>query len=149
VADGNVPIQPASPISPITTRYLAQELKLRDSVDCLIPIDSGLVRGRSTLPPGLAIQEARLEMSTASNKARAELLFKKEQRLRDGQIAAAAYEAEQQAIRQKTTRLRALRIARDAAENNKRKSSKMHSEETKGTLVVRSTARRGKEKADV
>jgi hypothetical protein len=88
-------------------------------------------------------------MSTASNKARAELLFKKEQRLRDGQIAAAAYEAEQQAIRQKTTRLRALRIARDAAENNKRKSSKRDSEETKGTLVVRSTARRGKEKADV
>jgi hypothetical protein len=67
-------------------------------------------------------------MSTNSDKARAELLFKKEQRLRDGQIALAAYEAEQQAIRQKTARLRALRIARDGAENHKRKSSKMDSE---------------------
>jgi hypothetical protein len=81
---------------------LAQELTQRDNVNALIPIDSGmLVRGRSTLPRRLAIKEARLEMSTSSDKARAELLFKKEQRLRDGQIAAAAYEAEQQAIRQK------------------------------------------------
>jgi hypothetical protein len=56
-------------------------------------------------------------MRTNSNKARAELLFKKEQRLREGQIAAAAYEAEQQSIRQKTARLRALRMARDAKEN--------------------------------
>jgi hypothetical protein len=45
-------------------------------------------------------------------------LFKKELRLRDGQIAAAAYETEQQAIRQKTVRLRALRMARDAAKEN-------------------------------
>jgi hypothetical protein len=54
--------------------------------------------------------------NTNSDKARAELLFKKEQRLRDGQIAAAAYQAEQQVIRQKTARLRALRLARNAAE---------------------------------
>jgi hypothetical protein len=62
--------------------------------------------------------EEGLEMNpnTNSDKARAELLFKKEQRLRDGQIAAAAYQAEQQVIRQKTARLRALRLARNAAE---------------------------------
>jgi hypothetical protein len=63
----------------------------------------------------------RTNSHTNSNKARAELLFKKEQRLREGQIAAAAYEAayeaEQQSIRQKTARLRALRMARDAKEN--------------------------------
>jgi hypothetical protein len=57
-------------------------------------------------------------MRTNSHKGRAELLFKKELRLRDGQIAAAAYETEQQAIRQKTVRLRALRMARDAAKEN-------------------------------
>ena len=57
-------------------------------------------------------------MRTNSHKGRAELLFKKELRLREGQIAAAAYETEQQAIRQKTVRLRALRMARDAAKEN-------------------------------
>jgi hypothetical protein len=57
-------------------------------------------------------------MRTNSHKGRAELLFKKKLRLRDGQIAAAAYETEQQAIRQKTVRLRALRMARDAAKEN-------------------------------
>ena len=67
-------------------------------------------------------------MSTNSDKARAELLFKKEQRFRDGQKAAAAYEAEQQAIRQKTSRLRALRMARDAAEDHARKSGKANPE---------------------
>jgi hypothetical protein len=85
---------------------------------------------------------ARLEMSTNSDKARAELLFKKEQRLRDGQMAAAAYEAEQQAVQQKTARLRALRMARDAAENNKQKSSEMDSEQTEGALAVRAGRKR-------
>lgn len=55
-------------------------------------------------------------MRTNSHKGRAELLFKKELRLRE--VAAAAYETEQQAIRQKTVRLRALRMARDAAKEN-------------------------------
>lgn len=90
-----------------------------------------LIRGRSALPRGLTIKEARLEMSTNSDKARAELLFKKEQRHRDGQMAAAAYEAEQQAVQQKSARLRALRMARDAAENTKRKSSEMDLEQQK------------------
>ncbi len=107
-----------------------------------IQIDTGmLVRGRSTLPRGLIIKEARLEMSSNSDKARAELRFKKEQRLRDGQMAA-AYEAEQQAVQQKTARLRALRMARDAAENNKRKSSEMDSEQTEGALAVRAGRQR-------
>jgi hypothetical protein len=44
---------------------------------------------------------------------RAEALFKKEQQLRVGTIA--EYEAEQRAMREKTARLRALRLARDAA----------------------------------
>jgi hypothetical protein len=42
-------------------------------------------------------------------------LFKKEERLRDGQKAMAEYEAAQRAVREQTARLRALRLARDAA----------------------------------
>jgi hypothetical protein len=43
------------------------------------------------------------------------LLNKKEQREREGQKAMAEYEAEQRAVREKTAKLRALRLARDAA----------------------------------
>jgi hypothetical protein len=47
---------------------------------------------------------------------RAEALFKKkEERLREGQEAMADYEADGHAMREKTARLRALRLARDAA----------------------------------
>jgi hypothetical protein len=46
---------------------------------------------------------------------RAEAQFKKEQRLRDGEQAMAEYQAELRATREKTARLRALRLARDAA----------------------------------
>jgi hypothetical protein len=49
---------------------------------------------------------------------RAEALFKKkEERLREGQEAMADYEAAGHAMREKTARLRALRLARDAANN--------------------------------
>ena len=46
---------------------------------------------------------------------RAEALFKKEQQLREGQQAMAEYQAELRAMREKTARLRALRLACDAA----------------------------------
>jgi hypothetical protein len=47
---------------------------------------------------------------------RAEAAFKKkEQQLVEGRKAMADYEAERSAVRQKTARLRALRLARDAA----------------------------------
>jgi hypothetical protein len=49
------------------------------------------------------------------NTARAEALFKKQERLKDGEQAMAQYEAERRAMREKTARLRALRLARDAA----------------------------------
>jgi len=56
-----------------------------------------------------------LPVSISSDQARAEASFKKEERLRDGQKAMAEYEAAQHAVREKTARLRALRLARDAA----------------------------------
>jgi hypothetical protein len=46
---------------------------------------------------------------------RAEALFKKEQQLREAQQAMAEYQVELRAMREKTARLRALRLARDAA----------------------------------
>lgn len=60
-------------------------------------------------------------MSMNSDEAhrRAEALFKKEQQLREGQQTMAEYQAELGAMREKTARLRALRLARDAA-NQKR-----------------------------
>jgi len=57
-------------------------------------------------------------MSTSIDmaRARAEAQFKrKEQQARDGEQARAEYDAQQQAVREKTARLRALRLARDAA----------------------------------
>jgi hypothetical protein len=56
-------------------------------------------------------------MSTSIDtaRARAEAQFKKkEQQARDGEQARAEYDAQQQAIRENTARLRALRLARDA-----------------------------------
>jgi hypothetical protein len=46
---------------------------------------------------------------------RAEALFKKEQQAREGQQAMADYQAKLHATRETTARLRALRLARDAA----------------------------------
>jgi hypothetical protein len=60
-------------------------------------------------------KETTLPVSTSSDQARAQALFKKEERLRDGRKAMAEYEAVQRAVREKTARLRALRLARDAA----------------------------------
>jgi hypothetical protein len=44
---------------------------------------------------------------------RAEALFKNEQQLHEAQQAMAEYQAELRAMREKTARLRALRLARD------------------------------------
>jgi hypothetical protein len=56
-------------------------------------------------------------LSTDSDQAhrRAEALFKKEQQGREGQRAMAEYEAKLEVMREKTARLRALRLTRDAA----------------------------------
>jgi hypothetical protein len=55
----------------------------------------------------------------ADNKVareKAEASFKKEQRAKDGIKAMADYEAEGRAVREKTARLRALRLAKEAAD---------------------------------
>jgi hypothetical protein len=60
-------------------------------------------------------------LSTHSDDAhrRAEALFKKDQQARKGREEMAEYQANLDAMREKTARLRALRLARDAT-NKKR-----------------------------
>jgi hypothetical protein len=67
----------------------------------------------------LRLPEKELPLSSNSKEARdrAEARFTKEQKaLREGGKARALYEAEGQAVREKTARLRALRLAKEAAE---------------------------------
>lgn len=54
-------------------------------------------------------------MTADQTRRRAETLFKKEQQVREAGQAMAEYQAEMRAMREKTARLRALRLARDAA----------------------------------
>jgi hypothetical protein len=54
-------------------------------------------------------------MDSEDAQRRAGALFKKEQQLREAEKAMAEYQAQLQAMRDKTARLRALRLARDAA----------------------------------
>jgi hypothetical protein len=51
-------------------------------------------------------------------------MFKKEARRRDGEKAMVEYEANERAMREKTARLRALRLARDAAQKQNAPSKK-------------------------
>ena len=55
-----------------------------------------------------------MSVNTDETRRRAEALFKKEQQLREAQQAMAEYQAGLHMMREKTARLRALRLARDA-----------------------------------
>ena len=57
-----------------------------------------------------------MSMDSDQARHRAEALFKKEQQAREGQQAMAEYQAKLDAMSEKTARLRALRLARDAAD---------------------------------
>jgi hypothetical protein len=56
--------------------------------------------------------------SKESLKKRADARFKKDERAREGAKAMLAYEAEGRALREKTARLRALRLHKEAAKKN-------------------------------
>ena len=60
-------------------------------------------------------------MATGSDeaRARAEASFKKEERAKEGAKAMMEYQANGRMIRQKTERLRALRLAKEAADKNR------------------------------
>ena len=53
-------------------------------------------------------------MNSDKARERAEKIFKKEQRAQDGRKAMIEYEAEALATREKTARLKALRLAKEA-----------------------------------
>lgn len=57
-------------------------------------------------------------MTTKSDeaRARAEANFKKEERAKDGAQAMMEYQANSRMVREKTARLRALRLAKEAAD---------------------------------
>jgi hypothetical protein len=50
-------------------------------------------------------------------RARAEASFKKEERAKEGAKAMSEYQANSRSIREKTARLKALRLAKEAADN--------------------------------
>ena len=68
--------------------------------------------------PPLAVTRIVMRANQTTAHARAQALFKKEEQMREGAKAMAEYKATQQAIREKTARLRALRLARDAAKQS-------------------------------
>jgi hypothetical protein len=58
-------------------------------------------------------------MSREDQKARARALFKKEEKQQQERAAMTEYQSQQEAVRERTERLRAQRLARDAAEATK------------------------------
>ena len=78
----------------------------------------GIRSPREICPLGRLARKGVTKLDINANQARnrAEAIFKKkEERLREGQQAMAEYEAARLATREKTARLRALRLARDIA----------------------------------
>jgi hypothetical protein len=57
-------------------------------------------------------------------RARAEASFRKEERAKDGAKAMMEYQANGKALREKTERLKALRLAKEAADNAAKPSGK-------------------------
>jgi hypothetical protein len=60
-------------------------------------------------------------LATGSNeaRARAEASFRKEQRAKDGAQAMMEYQANARIVREKTERLKALRLAKEAADKER------------------------------
>ena len=76
-----------------------------------------------------------IHMTSDQARQRAERNFKREERVQDGRKAMIEYEAQAVATRQKTARLKALRLAKEAQAQN---------EEPPAEPTERRTARRGK-----
>jgi hypothetical protein len=85
----------------------------------LCPVEQKARTGVNTHPPKTDCTRRGHCERTRRPSARAEALFKKEEQMREGEKAMAEYKAAQQAIREKTARLRALRLARDAAKQSR------------------------------
>jgi hypothetical protein len=67
-------------------------------------------------------------------RARAEASFKKEERAKDGAKAMLEYRADSRALLEKTARLKALRLAKEAAEKGNEKGQVSDSKAATGKL---------------
>jgi hypothetical protein len=84
---------------------------------------------------------------TDPKKAAADSSFdRKQAAARDGAKAMAQYEAEGKAIRAKTEKLRALRLARDAAELEAKKNEPVKAKAVKKTAAKKSVAKKTADK---
>jgi hypothetical protein len=81
-----------------------------------------LIQPRSAIAVGRASGGDFMDSDTA--RRRAEASFKKEERARDGAKAMFEYEAESRATQEKTARLRALRLAKEAADEEQSQKSR-------------------------
>ena len=77
----------------------------------------------NTAMKGVVSEQTRRKGDIVTNskealKKRADARFKKDERVREGTKAMLEYEAEGRAVREKTARLRALRLDKEAAEKN-------------------------------
>ena len=70
------------------------------------------------LPPRHMTISKEVALADDVSKLRAEAQFRKAQQAKDGKAAMAEYEANAAAVRANTERLRALRLAREAAAEN-------------------------------
>jgi hypothetical protein len=66
-----------------------------------------------------------LPTDTSAARARAEANFRKEERAKDGAKALMEYHANSRALREKTARLKALRLAKEAAEKKPEPAGKL------------------------
>ena len=66
-----------------------------------------------------------LEMNFDQARKRADSSFKKDARAREGAKAMSEYEANIRAVREKTARLRALRLAKEASANDPQLTKKI------------------------
>jgi hypothetical protein len=71
--------------------------------------------------PILQVAERETTLTTKSNeaRARAEASFRKEERAKEGQEAMMEYQANIRIVREKTERLKALRLAKEAADKER------------------------------
>ena len=60
-----------------------------------------------------------MTLSSEAARARAEANFKKEERAKEGAKAMIEYQANSRLVREKTEKLRALRLAKEAAEKKR------------------------------
>jgi hypothetical protein len=84
---------------------------------------------------GRVAAQERFIVNSEQARQQAERRFKQEERAQDGRKAMIEYEAEARAIREKTARLKALRLAKEAQTRNEPPPPK---------LAERRPARRGK-----